>query len=55
MPIPGTTRPERVEENIGALEVELSADERRTLDEIAPLGAASGERYPEMMAGLIDG
>ncbi len=54
VPIPGTTRPERVKENIGALEIELSADERRALDEIAPLGAASGERYPEMMAGLID-
>jgi aryl-alcohol dehydrogenase-like predicted oxidoreductase len=55
VPIPGTTRPERVEENIGALEVELSAEDRRALDEIAPVGAASGECYPELMAGLIDG
>ena len=53
-PIPGTTRAERVEENIGALEVELSEDDLRSLDEIAPVGVASGERYPEPSLRLID-
>jgi aryl-alcohol dehydrogenase-like predicted oxidoreductase len=55
VPIPGTTRAERVEENIGALEVELSEDDLRSLDEIAPVGAAAGDRYPELMAHLING
>ena len=55
VPIPGTTRADRVEENVGALEVELTGDDLRALDEIAPVGAAAGTRYPEAMAGLIDG
>jgi aryl-alcohol dehydrogenase-like predicted oxidoreductase len=46
VPIPGTTKPERVDENIGALDVELSADDLRTLDELAPAGVAAGDRYP---------
>ena len=54
VPIPGTTRAEHVEANIGALEVDLTEGDLRALDEIAPLGAAAGERYPELMAGLID-
>jgi aryl-alcohol dehydrogenase-like predicted oxidoreductase len=55
VPIPGTTRPERVEENITALEIELSDEDLDSLDEIAPVGVAAGERYPEAMAHLIDG
>jgi aryl-alcohol dehydrogenase-like predicted oxidoreductase len=55
VPIPGTTHAERVEENIGALEVELDEEDLRSLDEIAPPGVAAGERYPEPMAQLIDG
>jgi aryl-alcohol dehydrogenase-like predicted oxidoreductase len=50
-PIPGTTRAERVEENVGALDVELSQDDLRSLDEI---GVAAGERYPEESLALID-
>jgi aryl-alcohol dehydrogenase-like predicted oxidoreductase len=48
VPIPGTKRVKYVEENVAALNVELSADERAELDEIFPPGAASGERYPDM-------
>jgi aryl-alcohol dehydrogenase-like predicted oxidoreductase len=55
VPIPGTTHAERLEENIGALEVELDEEDLRSLDEIAPPGVAAGERYPEPMAQLIDG
>jgi aryl-alcohol dehydrogenase-like predicted oxidoreductase len=55
VPIPGTTRGERVEENIGALEVALTGDDLRSLNEIVPVGAAAGSRYPELMAHLIDG
>jgi aryl-alcohol dehydrogenase-like predicted oxidoreductase len=55
VPIPGTTRPERVEENVGALEVELDDNDLMALDEIAPPGVAAGARYPAAMAQLIDG
>jgi aryl-alcohol dehydrogenase-like predicted oxidoreductase len=48
VPIPGTKRVKYVEENVAALNVELSADERAELDSIFPPGAASGERYPDM-------
>jgi aryl-alcohol dehydrogenase-like predicted oxidoreductase len=45
VPIPGSTRAERVEENAAAVNVQLSPEELATLDEIAP--AVAGERYPE--------
>lgn len=47
VPIPGTTRPERIDENVAALDISLSGDELRQLDEIAPVGVAAGTRYPE--------
>jgi aryl-alcohol dehydrogenase-like predicted oxidoreductase len=46
VPIPGSKRRSRVEENIGAVDVALSAKDVATLDEIAPPGVATGERYP---------
>jgi aryl-alcohol dehydrogenase-like predicted oxidoreductase len=55
VPIPGTTRPERVEENVGALEVELDDDEMTALDEVVPPGSAAGPRYPEQLARLLNG
>ena len=54
IPIPGTKRRKYLEENFGALSVELSADDLRRLGEAAPHGAASGERYPEHMMALIN-
>jgi aryl-alcohol dehydrogenase-like predicted oxidoreductase len=45
VPIPGSTRAERVEENARAVEVQLSADDLAALDRIAP--AVAGERYAE--------
>jgi len=45
IPIPGSTRAERVEENAGAVDVRLSADEIAALDSIAP--AVAGDRYTE--------
>jgi aryl-alcohol dehydrogenase-like predicted oxidoreductase len=47
VPIPGTKRRTYLEENLGALAVELTADDLARIDEIAPEGAASGLRYPE--------
>ncbi|WP_026264713.1 aldo/keto reductase [Arthrobacter sp. 135MFCol5.1] len=48
VPIPGTKKRERLRENLGAVEVELSADELRLLDELAPAGSTAGARYPNM-------
>jgi aryl-alcohol dehydrogenase-like predicted oxidoreductase len=51
--IPGTKRLDRLQENLGALEVQLSAEEVRRIGETVPTGAAAGPRYPEaMMKGL---
>ena len=47
VPIPGTKRVKYLEENVGALEVELTPDDLRRIDEIAPQGIAAGQRYPE--------
>jgi aryl-alcohol dehydrogenase-like predicted oxidoreductase len=48
VPIPGTKRREYLEENAAAVEIDLSDDDLRRLDEAAPAGAAAGERYPDM-------
>ena len=48
VPIPGTKRRAYLEQNAQAVEIELSADELAALDEAAPAGAASGDRYPDM-------
>ncbi len=45
--IPGTTRVERLEENLGAADLVLGADDVARLDAAAPPGAAAGTRYPE--------
>jgi aryl-alcohol dehydrogenase-like predicted oxidoreductase len=45
VPIPGTSSLTRLEENAGAADVRLTADDLQQLDEIAPLGAAVGARY----------
>jgi len=45
VPIPGTKHIRYLDENIGALDVKLSADELKQLDDILPPGAAAGERY----------
>jgi aryl-alcohol dehydrogenase-like predicted oxidoreductase len=47
VPIPGTKRKERLIENIGALAVELTADDLAQIADSIPVGAAAGLRYPE--------
>ena len=47
VPIPGTKRRERLEENLGALDLDLESDDLRLLDEAAPPGFAAGTRYQE--------
>jgi aryl-alcohol dehydrogenase-like predicted oxidoreductase len=46
LPIPGTKRIERLEENLGALDVELTQGEMAEIAEAVPIGAAAGTRYP---------
>lgn len=53
VPIPGSRRIERLEENTAAADIELTENELHRLEVIAPVGAAAGLRYPEpMMAAL---
>jgi len=47
VPIPGTTKLQRLEENLGAAELELSPDDLREIDEAASQITIQGERYPE--------
>ena len=47
VPIPGTTKISRLEENAAAADIELSDADMAHLDEAAPLGAGAGERYAE--------
>jgi aryl-alcohol dehydrogenase-like predicted oxidoreductase len=51
--IPGTKRRAYLVQNVAAASIELTTDELRQLDELAPAGAAAGDRYPpEMMVRL---
>lgn len=47
VPIPGTKRRQFLEENVGALDVQLSSDDLARIDAIVPRGVASGSRYAE--------
>jgi aryl-alcohol dehydrogenase-like predicted oxidoreductase len=55
VPIPGTTKLHRLDENIGAVAVELTPDDLRDIDSAATKITVQGERYPEhlqRMTGL---
>jgi len=54
IPIPGTKRRKYLEENVAALGVQLTPANLRRLDEVAPKGVASGQRYPENMMHLVN-
>jgi aryl-alcohol dehydrogenase-like predicted oxidoreductase len=54
VPIPGTKRRKYLEDNLGALDVRLSAADLRRIDEVAPAGAAAGLRYPEFMMAFVN-
>ncbi|MGW5863766.1 aldo/keto reductase [Streptomyces sp. NPDC055239] len=54
VPIPGTRREKYLTENLGALAVELSADELAAIDAVAPAGTVAGTRYDENSLGLVD-
>jgi len=51
--IPGTKRRKYLEENLGALDVELTAGDLARIDAVLPPGAAAGGRYPEAMMRAV--
>jgi aryl-alcohol dehydrogenase-like predicted oxidoreductase len=55
VPIPGTKQRRYLEENLGALEVELTASDLEQIEEVAPKGAAVGDRYHEAGMRTING
>ncbi len=54
IPIPGTKRRKYLEENAGAMQVKLTPEDLRRIDEVAPHGAAAGGRYPEAMMAMVN-
>ncbi|GAC1435817.1 MAG: aldo/keto reductase [Terriglobales bacterium] len=54
VPIPGTKRRKYLEENAGAVDVQLTEKDLRRMNEVAPHGAASGPRYPEQAMQLVN-
>jgi len=54
VPIPGTKRRTYLEDNVGAVNVRLTAEDLRRIEEAFPSGAAAGERYPEHMMQLVN-
>jgi aryl-alcohol dehydrogenase-like predicted oxidoreductase len=50
IPIPGTKKRKRLEENAGALKVVLTKEDLNLLDEAFPLGVTAGARYADMSA-----
>jgi aryl-alcohol dehydrogenase-like predicted oxidoreductase len=53
VPIPGTTKLHRLEENIGSLDVEFTADELQEIDNASSEIKVQGERYPEQLQKLV--
>jgi aryl-alcohol dehydrogenase-like predicted oxidoreductase len=54
VPIPGTTKLHRLEENLGAVNVELTADDLREIDAAASRSTVHGHRYSEGSQKMID-
>ncbi|MBY0347847.1 MAG: aldo/keto reductase [Hydrotalea flava] len=54
-PIPGTKKIKYLDENIGALAVQLTKDDLAAIDAVFPKNAAAGTRYPESMMGTLNG
>jgi len=54
VPIPGTKRRERLEENVQAVEIKLSKADLERIEAAAPRGAAAGTRYPEAIMHTVN-
>ena len=53
VPIPGTTKLHRLEENLGATDVELSAEDLKEIESAFSSIEVQGERYPEALQKLV--
>jgi aryl-alcohol dehydrogenase-like predicted oxidoreductase len=53
VPIPGTTKPHRLEENLGAAALELTSDDLREIENAASKITVEGARYPEHLQRLV--
>ena len=54
VPIPGTKRRKYLEENVAAVDINLTTEDLRRLDEVFPPNAAAGPRYPEHMMTAVN-
>ena len=54
VPIPGTTKLHRLEENLGATEIELTPEDLRELDELTTQVEITGQRYPESAQKMVN-
>ncbi|ANF96298.1 aldo/keto reductase [Paenibacillus bovis] len=54
VPIPGTKHLDRVRQNLGALDVQLSADDLAEIERISPQGIASGQRFAELELNWVE-
>jgi aryl-alcohol dehydrogenase-like predicted oxidoreductase len=54
VPIPGTKRRKYLEQNVAAINIKLTRGDLARIDQVAPLGAAAGMRYPEATMARID-
>ncbi|HWY25061.1 MAG TPA: aldo/keto reductase, partial [Nevskia sp.] len=54
VPIPGTSSAARMEENLGAAAIALSAAELKRIEAVSPKNAAAGARYNEAGAALLN-
>jgi aryl-alcohol dehydrogenase-like predicted oxidoreductase len=54
VPIPGTKRRKYLQDNIGAADVKLSADELREIESAFPKDATAGARYPESALATVN-
>jgi aryl-alcohol dehydrogenase-like predicted oxidoreductase len=55
VPIPGTKRRKYLQENVGALDVNLTSAELARIEEVAPKHAFAGERYPDWAMQMVNG
>ncbi len=55
VPIPGTPRRAHLEENLAALDIAFTADERAQIEALAPKGVAAGPRYPAATLAHVNG
>ena len=54
IPLPGTQHPKYLEDNLAAIDIELTDEENKVLGEIWPRGVAAGERYGNKMMAIVN-